>query len=92
MKLYNSYPGNPLTDICAITAHLGGIQFEEVFLTPEQKADKEWAAKNATKKFPFLETSEGGVFESTAICRHFARIAEGKNLYGANHYESSLVD
>ena len=46
-------------------------------------------AKNPTKKYPILETSEGCLFESTAIARHFARISEGKNLYGTSNSEMS---
>lgn len=45
---------------------------------------------NPNGKVPTLETPEGPVFETNAILRHAARTA-GK-LYGANTYESALVD
>ena len=53
---------------------------------------KECKQKCLTGKFPFLETSEGTIFESAAIARFFARKATDKKLLGSNNHEAALVD
>ena len=81
-----------MTDACVITSYFAGVQLEVVNLTAEQLGEKDLIAKNPTKKFPFLETPEGNLFESSAICRHLARVAGDKGLYGSNPYENAQVD
>eukprot|EP01061_Rhynchopus_euleeides_P030943 TRINITY_DN51282_c0_g1_i1.p1 TRINITY_DN51282_c0_g1~~TRINITY_DN51282_c0_g1_i1.p1 ORF type:complete len:231 (+),score=93.68 TRINITY_DN51282_c0_g1_i1:40-732(+) len=43
-------------------------------------------------KVPVLETPEGCIFDSFAILRHIARLAEGKGLYGSTPFQQSQCD
>ena len=51
----------------------------------------EYLALNPNGKIPTLQTPEGGIWESNAIARYVARLAD-KGLYGKNAFEAAEVD
>ena len=90
MKLYVI---NPVSSCCAVVrvaAELTGQKVETVVVDDAMRKSADFKAKNVTDKFPLLETAEGCLSESSAICVYLATLA-GKNL-GANAVERALVD
>ena len=92
MKLYTNGVGNLWSQTCLIAADLAGQKVEVVLKTKEEINDKEFKAINLTGKFPLLQDGEDLVFESSAICQHFARLAPADlNLHGSNVFEAAKV-
>jgi elongation factor 1-gamma len=92
-KIY-TYPNNPRVHKSLIAAKYAGVQIETpAFNFPQDLSSKEFLAKNPLGKVPVLETPQGSIFESNAILRYVARKDKREHgLYGANDYESGLVD
>lgn len=63
---------------------------ETVVVDDAMRKSADFKAKNITGKFPMLETSEGVLFESTAICTYLATLS-GKFL-GGSAIERTYVD
>jgi len=74
MKVYNNHVGNTLVDTIMIVADFGGHSVEEVMVSKDELNSKEWKLKSLTGKTPLFETSEGTLFETTAICKYLARL------------------
>lgn len=76
-----------------VAAKYAGVEVET---TPDFKMGvdnktPEFLAKNPLGKVPVLVTDDGAIFESNAIARHLARLAE-TSLFGSNEYEEALVN
>eukprot|EP01098_Paradermamoeba_levis_P016115 TRINITY_DN84_c0_g1_i1.p1 TRINITY_DN84_c0_g1~~TRINITY_DN84_c0_g1_i1.p1 ORF type:complete len:448 (-),score=187.20 TRINITY_DN84_c0_g1_i1:93-1364(-) len=93
MKIY-SYAQNPKVYKALVAAQYVGQTIE----TPEfnfgvDNKTPEFLKKNPLGKVPVLETDDGQtIWESNAIARYVARLNPNVRLYGANAYESALVD
>ncbi|KAK9796239.1 hypothetical protein WJX73_009454 [Symbiochloris irregularis] len=91
LKLY-TYPNNPRAFKALIAAKYVGVQIEvpEFAMGTENKSSK-FLKLNPAGKVPVLETPEGGVFESNAIARYVAGLAD-TGLKGTTDYEQALID
>jgi len=81
MKLYASGKNHYKTYKALITAKFAGLEIE---MPPEDQPQ--------TGRIPVLETDEGCIFTSIAICRHLARIRRDVALYGSNLIQGSMID
>ncbi len=88
-KLYvNRYGSRP--NKILVLANYSNTEVEHVVFTKlEDFKTPEFLLKNPNGKIPVLETEKGLIFESQAIARYFARLA---NLYGNTLGEQGLVD
>jgi len=92
LKLYTT-PNNPRGSKALIAAKYSGVEVQEIHVKiGEQTQSSDFLAKNPVGKVPVLETPEGFIFESNAITRYVARLDSNTPLFGANEYESGLVD
>jgi len=93
MKLY-APPDNYLAKKVLITAKYSGQEIETTpdFLLDRDNVTAEFLEKNPVGKVPVLETPEGNIWETNAICRFLSRNDENSHLYGQNDYEKGLVD
>ena len=79
---------NGFSQICIVAAAMTKQELKVDIVTQEQRDTKEFKNKNISGKFPLLETADGSViFETTAICKYFARLSPGQNLLGATPIE-----
>jgi glutathione S-transferase len=69
---------------------LTGQQFDIVIVDEKMRKSDAYKKLTTTDKFPLLQTEEGCLHESTAICKYFCTLA-GKFL-GSNAIERSQVD
>jgi len=78
----------------AIIAGLyGGVKVElPPFKMGIDNKTPEFLKKNPNGQVPTLESPDGPIWESNAIAKYIARKGNDKGLYGANEYESSVVD
>ncbi|CAK78151.1 unnamed protein product (macronuclear) [Paramecium tetraurelia] len=53
---------------------------------------KEHLPRNPFAKIPVIETNDGFLYESNAICRYLARSKLESGLYGATPFQQSQVD
>ena len=84
-KIYTNSATNPYVQSCLVMADLAGQQVEVETISKEVQNSKDFKAKQIMGKFPLLELSSGeNIFESGAICQHFARLGNG--LYGQNQF------
>jgi len=93
MKLVSNSPGNYFAINALIIADLARVNVDVHFVTEEEKADKEFKAKNFLNMYPFLETEEGQiVYDSQAIASYFARVGNAQHLLGNSAFEQAQVD
>jgi elongation factor 1-gamma len=90
MKVYFKNSASSCCSVVRTVAELVGQKVENVIVTPELQNSADFKAKNLTGKLPLLETEQGVLFESTAICVYLAELS-GKGL-GASPVERALVD
>jgi glutathione S-transferase len=81
MKLYANIKNNYKTYKVLITAKYAGLEIETL---PEDQPQ--------TGRMPVLETDEGCLFTSIAICRYLSRIRRDVGLYGQNLIEGGMID
>ena len=91
MKIYNWRTGNVWVDLAFLTARFAKVEVQEVFVTKEDMATKEWKARSLTAKTPMLETPEGSIVESAAIARYIASQGAGY-LAGATPFETAQIN
>ncbi|CAI7777115.1 unnamed protein product, partial [Closterium sp. NIES-53] len=91
LKLYTS-PHNKNAYKALIAAQFVGVKIE---IPPYQ-----WGVTNKSEEFtkltpigkiPLIVTPDGPIFESNAIARYVARLAD-KGLFGSNAYEQAQVE
>jgi len=88
-----SYKPNNNANKGLIAAAFAGIKIEfPDFKFGTENKTPEFLKKNPNGEVPTLDTPDGPIYESNAICRYIARKGDDKGLYGANEYEASLVD
>lgn len=80
MKLYAS-DKNYKTSKALIIAKYAGLEIA----TPSQEQPQ-------SGRLPVLETDEGSIFTSNAICRYLSRIRRDVGLYGQNLIEGGMID
>jgi len=68
-----------------------GQKVQYVTVDDTFRKSEEYKKLTTTDKFPLLQTSEGGLHESTAICKYFCALADNKFL-GTNAVQRSQVD
>jgi len=68
-----------------------GQKVQYVTIDDEFRKSAEYKNLTTTDKFPLLQTSEGGLHETTAICKYFCALADNKFL-GSNAVQRSQVD
>ena len=88
MKLYALNPQNSLVAVTRVTALMTGTKVQFVTVDDAFRKSAEYKKLNTTDKFPLLETKEGGLHESTAICKYFCALADNKFL-GSNAVQRS---
>lgn len=91
MKLYGLNPINSLICQVRVTARLTGQQIEYVNVTDEFRKSDEYKKMTTTDKFPLLQTDEGCIHETSAICKYLCAVSGGK-LLGSNAIQRSQVD
>jgi len=92
-KIY-SYPQNPRVFRALIAGQYNGIEIETTpdFQMGKDNKTKEFLALNPNGKVPVLVTDDGPIFETNAIARFVAHANPTTQLFGANAYESGLVE
>ncbi|CAL5228080.1 g11148 [Coccomyxa viridis] len=91
LKLY-TYPNNKNAWKALIAAEYVGAKIEvPAFEMGKTNKTPEFLKLNPNGKVPTLETPQGGVFESNAIARYVARIAD-KGLFGTTTFEAGQVE
>jgi len=92
LKLYTT-PGNPRAAKALIAAAYNNVQIDVVpdFQFGVTNKTKEYLKLNPNGKIPTLVTPEGAIWESNAIARYVARLADN-GLYGRNKLEAAQVD
>lgn len=89
----HSYPGNNNANKALIAAAFGGIKIEfPSFTFGVDNKTPEFLKKNPNGQVPTLDSPDGPIYESNAICKYIARKGSDKGLNGANEYEQSLID
>jgi glutathione S-transferase len=91
MKLYAVNPQNSLIACCRVTSMLTKQKVQYVTVDDAFRNSEEYKKLTTTDKFPLLQTSEGGLHETTAICKYFCALADNQFL-GANAVQRSQVD
>lgn len=91
MKLYSTNPQSPYVAVCRVTALMTGQKVQYVTVDDAFRKSAEYKAMTTTDKFPLLQTSEGSLHESTAICKYFCALSDNKFL-GSNAVQRSQVD
>jgi len=92
MKLFTN-KDSPLGKKVLVVAQYVGAELEvPEFVLGHDNTTPEFLEKNPIGKIPVLETEEGCIFESNAICRFLARTDENTQLFGQNDFEKALVD
>ena len=76
---------------CRVTALLTNQKVQYVTVDDAFRKSEEYKKLTTTDKFPLLQTSEGGLHETTAICKYFCALADNKFL-GSNAVQRSQVD
>uniref|UniRef100_A0A7S3CT45 Elongation factor 1-gamma n=1 Tax=Strombidium rassoulzadegani TaxID=1082188 RepID=A0A7S3CT45_9SPIT len=90
MKLYVINPTSSCCALVRVVAELTGQTLETVIVSEEMRKSADFKAKNIFDQFPLLETDQGCLSESTAICGYLANLA-GSHL-GTSPFERSQVD
>eukprot|EP00884_Botryococcus_braunii_P006615 jgi/Botrbrau1/15955/Bobra.0340s0003.1 len=91
LSLY-TYPNNKNAYKALITAQYVGAEIDiPQFQMGVDNKKPDFLKLNPFGKVPTLRTPDGGVFESNAIARYVARLAD-KGLFGATAYEEGLVE
>lgn len=91
LQLY-TYPNNKNAFKALIAAEYVGAKIElPAFQMGVTNKSPEFLKLNPFGKVPTLKTPAGGVFESNAIARYVARLAD-KGLLGKTTYEEGLVE
>ncbi|CAD8065845.1 unnamed protein product [Paramecium primaurelia] len=91
VKLYGP-SANPRLCQVHLVADLLEIPVEVVEVGYDQCESKEHLARNPFAKVPVIQTTDGFLYESNAICRYLARSKLESGLYGANPFQQSQVD
>jgi len=92
MKLY-TFPGNTRALQTLIAAKYNGIDIElPPFSMGVDNKKPDFLAMSPMGKVPVLETSEGCIWEATAISQYVARMRSDTNMYGSSFFESGCVD
>lgn len=93
MKLYEM-TGAPNPRRVRIFIAEKGIEMEyvQVDMAAGEHKTPEFLAKNPSGKIPVLETDEGFIAESVAICRYLEAIHPEPNLFGATPFELGRVE
>lgn len=91
MKLYVSSQHGAVADAAVlVVAELAGHKLETVVVTDEIRKTPDFKAKDILGKLPILETDDGCLQETTAICTYLAALS-GKFL-GNSDVEKAHVD
>jgi len=72
-----------------LAARFAGVDFKSVALKSQAEVKK---VVHEEGSVPVLRTSEGSITTTTAIARHFARLAQDKKLLGSDETEEAQVD
>jgi len=85
---------NPNAKKTQIASLYGGlkVEFPQPFKMGVDNKTPEFLKKNPNGKVPTLDSPDGPIWESNAIAKYITRKGNDKGLYGANDYESSVVD
>ena len=70
-----------------ITSQLTGAKVEEKMIQKESEEEKEYKKKVPTGKYPALETSDGIIYETSAITKYIAN--SQSKLVGSNEFENA---
>lgn len=92
MKIYSNGRQNMFVSSAMCIAAIAGVQVEEVFTTQEERQAADYQKKFGHTKCPALETEEGCLTESVAICKYFARKNADAKLLGSSLWEEAQVD
>ncbi|CAD8078216.1 unnamed protein product [Paramecium sonneborni] len=91
LKLFGP-SNNPRLCQVHLVADLLQIPVELVEVGYDQCESQEHKARNPFAKVPVIQTTDGFLYESNAICRYLTRSKLESGLYGANAFQQSLVD
>ncbi len=98
MKLYEmtAAPNPRRVRIFAAEKQLAehGIELEyvQVDMMAQEHKTPEFLKKNPSGKIPVLETDEGFIAETVAICRYLEAICPEPNLFGATPFELGRIE
>lgn len=93
MKLYDLAPAPNPRRVRIFVAEKGlEIERVPVDLRRGEHKTPEFLAKNPSGKIPVLETEEGCIAESVAICRYLEALHPEPNLFGSTPFELGRVD
>ncbi|EIE21308.1 glutathione S-transferase [Coccomyxa subellipsoidea C-169] len=91
LRLY-TFPGNKNAWKAQIAAEYVGVKLDvPAFEMGKTNKSPQFLKLNPNGKVPTLQTPEGGIWESNAIARYVARLAD-KGLFGATAYDAALVE
>ena len=76
--------------LCVATAAFSGAALEVVIADETLRASKDFKKLNSTGVLPLLETADGSIGETLAICKYLARVGpEGTGLLGTTPLEKT---
>jgi elongation factor 1-gamma len=92
LKLYANKDNQRVKKIL-IVAKYAGVELEQpAFEVGKDNKTEAFLRKNPFGKVPVLETDDGFLFESNAICKYVARLAPATGLLGRTDLEAAQVD
>lgn len=91
LKIY-SHPNNYRAQKALVAGAYSEVEIAQpAFKMGVDNKKPAFLAKFPLGKVPCLETPQGPISESNAICRYVAALRPDKRLLGANYYEGALV-
>ncbi|CAL8463238.1 g2772 [Coccomyxa elongata] len=91
LRLY-TFPGNKNAWKAQIAAEYVGVKLDvPAFEMGKTNKSPQFLKLNPNGKVPTLQTPEGAVWESNAIARYVARLAD-KGLFGVTAFDAALVE
>ena len=91
MKLHSKNPNAPGCAVVRLVAEVLEQKVDVCVSEDGYEKSEEFKKLSITSTFPLLETKEGGLQESNAICKYLCHLAGGK-LLGATTLERSHCD
>lgn len=91
-KLYGNFYGFRVNKILVVAKLVGANIERHLIKDVSALKTPEYFAKHPLGKMPLLETKEGCIFESNAICRFLARSKPEAALFGKTTFQGGLVE
>lgn len=93
MKLYDMTAAPNPRRVRIFVAEKGiEMEYQQVNMMAQEHKSPEFLKMNPSGKIPVLETDEGFIAESVAICRYLEAVHPEPNLFGATPFELGRIE